>query len=299
MPPSIDLSLLPLGIKSRVRKSLLGSGDVEIRPDPNCAYRTLIPGELMLQDPVLKPLIESPTATCWIGHKGHVMAYPIRNGTLYNFVMCHPGSVPVGKPNENAPLDDMRARYKDWDPIITRLINIVPQCLKWQNAELEKFDDWSSKSGKAVLIGDACHGMVPYMAQGAAMAIEDGITLTECLGRAESTKDIPALLRHFVNLRRDRCHIILDAARNNGDIWHLPDGPEQEKRDQGMREGPKETIVADQSAKIENPNRWSDPSFQPWMFGFDAAAEVSPTRRLDTPSRNVLIEAPNIGKQIS
>lgn len=227
----------------------------------------------MLQDPILKPLMESPTATCWIGHEGHVMAYPIRNGTLFNFVMCHPGSVPVGKPNENAPLDEMRARYKDWDPVITRLINIVPQCLKWQNAELEKFDQWVSKSGKVVLIGDACHGMVPYMAQGAAMAIEDGITLNECLARAKSTKDVPGLLQHYVNLRRDRCYIILDAARNNGNIWHLPDGPEQEKRDKGMREGPKEEAVQD--SKKENPNKWSDPSFQPWMFGYDAYAEVS------------------------
>ena len=226
----------------------------------------------MVKDALLRPLIESPTATCWIGHEGHVMAYPIRNGSLYNFVMCHPGSVPVGKPNEPSTLDDMRAKYKDWDPIITRLINIVPQCLKWQNAELEKFDDWVSKSGKVVLIGDACHAMVPYMAQGAAMAIEDAIAITECLARANTANDIPALLQHFVSLRRDRCYIILDASRNNGDIWHLPDGPEQTIRDQGMRDGPKVSLTENSDA---NPNRWSDPSFQPWMFGFDAYATVS------------------------
>lgn len=233
----------------------------------------------MVQDPVLKPLIESPTATCWIGHEGHIMAYPIRNGSLYNFVMCHPGSVPVGKPNESASLDDMRQRYRNWDPVITRLINLVPQCLKWQNAELEKLDDWTSPSGRVVLVGDACHGMVPYMAQGAAMAIEDGIALNACLARATSRKDIPVLMRHFVSLRRERCYIILDAARKNGNIWHLPDGPEQQKRDQAMREGPgesKSTAVETETtdAASDNPNRWSDANFQPWMFGFDAEADV-------------------------
>lgn len=225
----------------------------------------------MIKDADLKPLIERPEATCWIGYEGHVMAYPIRNGSLYNFVMCHPGSVPVGKPNEPASLDSMRERYKDWDPIITKLINIVPQCLKWQNAEIEKFTSWSSPSGKVVLIGDASHGMVPYMAQGAAMAVEDGVMLATCLSRARSQADLPELMKHFVEMRRDRCYVILDAARNNGAIWHLADGPEQEQRDKGMRAGPKPAAAPTEG----NPNRWSDPKFQPWMFGYDAGAEVS------------------------
>ena len=93
------------------------------------------------------------------------MAYPIRQGTLYNFVMCHPGSVAVGKQNEPADLDDMRTKYKTWDPVLTRIINKVPQCLKWQNAEIEKIETWISTSGKVVLMGDAAHAMVPYMAQ--------------------------------------------------------------------------------------------------------------------------------------
>lgn len=259
------------GIKSRVRKAILGDDDVQIHPDPNCAYRTLIPGDLMIKDADLKPLIERPEATCWIGHEGHVMAYPIRNGALYNFVMCHPGSVGVGKPNEPASLDSMRERYKEWDPIITKLIDIVPQCLKWQNAEIEKFPSWSSPSGKVVLIGDASHGMVPYMAQGAAMAVEDGVMLAACISRARSQADLPELVKHFVEMRRDRCYAILDGARNNGAIWHLPDGPEQQRRDQGMRAGPKPAAELTE----QNPNRWSDPKFQPWMFGYDASAEVS------------------------
>lgn len=225
----------------------------------------------MLADPLLKPLMESPTATCWIGHEGHVMSYPIRNGALYNFVMCHPGSVAVGKPNEPTSLDEMRERYKNWDPVLTHLIDLVPECLKWQNAEIEKLDTWVSKSGKVVLIGDSSHGMVPYMAQGAAMAIEDGVVIAECLARAKSKSEIPGLMRYFEQLRLDRCYIILDGARNNGKIWHLADGPEQQKRDERMRHGSTAKIT---ESSPENPNKWSDPKFQPWMFGYDAFAHV-------------------------
>jgi salicylate hydroxylase len=185
--------------------------------------------------------------------------------------MCHPGFVADGKPNEFTSLDEMRERYKDWDPILTKLINLVPECLKWQNAEIEKLDTWVSRSGRVVLIGDSSHGMVPYMAQGAAMAVEDGIVVAECLARAKSTSEIPRLMRYFERLRLDRCHIILDAARNNGNIWHLADGPEQQKRDEQMRQ--RSTVRVATTAQ-ENPNKWSDPKFQPWMFGHDAFAHV-------------------------
>jgi salicylate hydroxylase len=70
----------------------------------------------MLQDEQLASLIKSPAATCWIGHKGHVMAYPIRQGTLYNFVMCYPDSVAVGKENEPASLDELKKIYQEWGP---------------------------------------------------------------------------------------------------------------------------------------------------------------------------------------
>ncbi|KAI7968519.1 hypothetical protein EIK77_006538 [Talaromyces pinophilus] len=260
-----------IGIKSRIRKSVILDRDVKIIPDPNCAYRTLIPGELMANDPDLKALIDNPAANCWIGPEGHIMAYPIRNGALYNFVMCHPGSVPVGQPNERASLDDLIERYKSWDSIICKLISLVPQCLKWQNAEIEKLETWISKSGKVVLIGDASHAMVPYMAQGAAMAVEDAVAIAECLGRVTDTEQIPELMSHFQKIRLQRCYLILDGARNNGNIWHLPDGLAQQQRDKKMAQ---QTKPQEAESSQGNPNKWSDPKFQPWMFGHDARAEA-------------------------
>lgn len=102
------------------------------------------------------------------------------------------------------------------------------------------------------------------------MAVEDAVTLAECLRRASSPEDIPCLMRLYERFRMDRCYTILDGARNNGAIWHLPDGEEQRIRDERM----KSCSLPREGYNGDNPNKWSDPKFQPWMFGFDAREDV-------------------------
>jgi salicylate hydroxylase len=80
------------------------------------------------------------------------------------------------------------------------------------------------------LLGDACHPMLPYMAQGAAQSIEDGATLAACLAGIASSEVVEALTRYEA-LRRPRTAAIQLAARGNAVTFHLPDGAEQEKRD--------------------------------------------------------------------
>src|ERR1019366_4918624 len=71
------------------------------------------------------------------------------------------------------------------------------------------------------------HGMLPYLAQGAATSIEDGAALAECLDRVQDISDIPNMLQAFQAIRKPRCEAIALGARANGDIWHMADGPEQ------------------------------------------------------------------------
>ena len=106
------------------------------------------------------------------------------------------------------------------------------------------------------------------------------MTIVECLAQAPDVSEIPYYMNQFETLRRDRCYVILDGARNNGGIWHLLDGPEQLARDVAMRVGAKPLSAGDSAAADDNPNRWSDPKFQPWMFGHDASAYVSPFQGL-------------------
>ncbi|MCJ1305712.1 hypothetical protein MMC08_008528 [Hypocenomyce scalaris] len=106
------------------------------------------------------------------------------------------------------------------------------------------------------------------------MAIEDGVVLAECLSSACPLDNVPGLLKIYETLRMDRVHIITECARETTHIWHLPNGPEQEARDANLQHVA-ETATPDGKPGIRvNPNSWSDPSFQPWLFGFDAVTDA-------------------------
>ncbi|KAI5856082.1 hypothetical protein BZA05DRAFT_390586 [Tricharina praecox] len=271
------------GIRSRVREcAVVTEETVEPRTTTNCAYRATVPGEIMRADPEVRHLMDEASSNCWIGYRRHIMAYPIQEGKLYNLVMSHPGKAAVGKWNEPGNLDEMKAQYKGWDPVICKVLEKVEYCLKWTLADLPVLPRWVSKSGRVVLIGDAAHAMVPYLAQGAGQAIEDGASLAECISRARDSSDLPAVLAAFQTIRKPRCEKIQKGSMENGDIWHMPDGPEQLARDADMKmemgatdEDRVAAQLKQQKLVKSNPNRWSDPEFQPWLFGHDAIAHAN------------------------
>lgn len=246
------------GIRSKIRDTAVVTDEV-VSPvqSTNCAYRTTVPAEEMLSDPVIAHLMHDINSNCWIGYRRHVMAYPIRNGEMYNIVMSHPGSASVGVWNEPGNPEEMRNHYRNFDPVVRQLLTHVKQVLKWVLADMPMLPRWVSQSGKVVLIGDAAHAMLPYLAQGAAQAIEDGCTLAEDLDKCSSTSDIPQVLKDFEKRRKRRAEIIQMGARKNAHIWHLPDGEEQEERDSLMN-----------SRNGKNPGQWSDREFQKWLFGW-------------------------------
>lgn len=257
------------GIKSKVRHSIMGH--IEPLDSPNCAFRATLPAEVMKEDPLMAALFSDVNANCWIGPGRHIMGYQIRKGVMYNLVMSHPGHGDAGRWSEPGNLEEMKACFSGWDPRLTRVLENIPDVLKWKLADLPPLLKWVS--GNVVLIGDASHAMVPYLAQGAAQAIEDGACLAECLERAQKLEDVPVLLRAFEDIRKPRCEIIQEGARSNGDIWHLPDGPAQQQRDRNWERTPEEMRVAAKKDG-QDPNRWSDPEFQPWLFGYNIVEEV-------------------------
>jgi 2-polyprenyl-6-methoxyphenol hydroxylase-like FAD-dependent oxidoreductase len=90
--------------------------------------------------------------------------------------------------------------------------------------------------GRVTLLGDACHAMLPFMAQGAAQAIEEGAVRTACL-RIAGPEDAAGALQHYEQLRLPRTARIQATSTGNKERFHLPDGPDQEERDARMASG--------------------------------------------------------------
>lgn len=146
---------------------------------------------------------------------------------------------------------------------------MVESTMKWPLMTGDVLDRWVSRSGKLVILGDAAHAMVPYMSQGAAMAVEDGAALAEALRHATSISQISQCLDIFQKVRIRRSSQMQQAGLVNGVIFHFPDGPEQEARDASMR------LEVEGRQFTESANQWSDPTTQAWAFGYDAVGAIA------------------------
>ncbi|EON65108.1 hypothetical protein W97_04344 [Coniosporium apollinis CBS 100218] len=270
-----DLIIGADGIRSRVRSSILPAPAnlIVANASANNSYRATVPVEVMSADPVISHLMTDINANCWIGHQRHVMAYPIRNGAMYNLVLSHPAgdNAQAGMWNEPGNLDEMNECYKEFDPVIRRVLSKVESCLNWKVADLPSLPTWLSQCGRVALLGDAAHAMTPFLAQGAAQAIEDGACLAECLERAKGVEDIPKTMQAYEAIRKPRAERIQQGSRDTSAVWHLPDGPKQVARDKAFKLMGKEAELdsgADDLAKV-NPNSLSSKEFQPWLYGHD------------------------------
>ncbi|KAK7203973.1 hypothetical protein BZA70DRAFT_196864 [Myxozyma melibiosi] len=281
-----DIVIAADGIQSGLRKLIFPDLTGEVLESESSAYRCTLTAEQMSGDPALEKLMQNPSATSWIGPGGHIMAYPIRNGQLYNMVLLHPaGDEKSGEWNTPATTEEMLAKYDGWDPLVRKMIAMVPSAMKWKVCYLKELDSWRSRSGKIVLLGDSAHATVPFLAQGAAMAMEDAITLAECLDLAKDPTEYTDLLSIYEEIRKPRTTRIVKGSLEMGRINHLPDGPEQQARDEALKNAASKGTAAPTRYEalssteippydLKNPNPWSDTVFEPWMLGYDVVKVV-------------------------
>ena len=189
------------------------------------AWRGLIPAERV------RHLDIEVASHNWMGPDGHVVHYWVGAGRFMN-VVCVTEHGDWAEEGWTIPgrVADVAARYQAWHPMVRSLIAALPETFVWALHDRTELPQWSK--GRVTLLGDACHPMLPFMAQGAAQSIEDGAALASLLKAMPG--DVPHALQRYEVLRKPRATRLQEASAANRVRFHLHDGPEQQKRDAAM-----------------------------------------------------------------
>lgn len=205
---SLDFDLLVAadGLRSVLRGHF---DEAPLRPGRAAAWRALVPREAV-------PEVFSGEATgLWLGRGRHIVHYPVRGGSLLNVVAVVPEAVGEkgwGRLGEPAVL---RAHFRGCAAPLRELLGLPDSWLVWSLADRPAPHPLAR--GRIALLGDAGHPVLPYLAQGAALAIEDAAVLAHCLGKAA---DVPAALDTYSQARETRVRQVQRAARANGRSYH-------------------------------------------------------------------------------
>ncbi|KAH8691430.1 FAD binding domain protein [Talaromyces proteolyticus] len=262
-----DIILAADGLWSHCR-SLFLKQDLQPKPTGDLAYRIVLNIEDVGDDSELQEWLLKPTVNFWIGPGSHVVGYSLRRGQIYNLVLLCPDDLPQDVSRAPGNLEELRKLFESWDPILSKFLACVNSVDKWKLMHLTELDRWKNDEGTFLMAGDSCHPMLPYLAQGANSSIEDGAVLGRLLKYVTSRDDLPQILDLYQELRKRRGEAVVREASKQRDDFHLPDGPLQQHRD---------TIFLSCLAKEPTanfPSRWTCPTVQPWLYGYDAVAEV-------------------------
>jgi salicylate hydroxylase len=171
------------------------------------AYRGLVPHAQV-------PHWPADAWRMWLGKGRHFLAFPVRAGTIINYVGFVPADQEM-KESWTAPGDPdaLRQEFAGWDPQIESLLSQVKTTFRWALYDREPLPTWTK--GRLTLLGDAAHPMLPHLGQGANQSIEDGMALATILAQA-GRDNIPAALHAYERLRRERVADIQRGARQSG-----------------------------------------------------------------------------------
>ena len=180
------------GVNSMVRR--LTAAD----SPPEFAKMMIWRGVLPLK--ALPPRMQASMAVNWIGPNGHCVHYPLRDGEIMNLAAT------IEKPvwdeetwSAEGRKEQCHQDYAGWHEDVHILIDAAPRLLKWAYLVRKELNRYAF--GRAALLGDACHPTLPFLAQGAVMALEDGVVLARCL---EKYEDVPEALRAYERARLER-----------------------------------------------------------------------------------------------
>jgi salicylate hydroxylase len=207
------------GIKSVVRPRI--AGEMPARYTGYVAWRVTVPRENLPRD------IMETVGAVWCGPKNHCVLYWLRAGRLLNFVGC-PEHAEWDEESwtQRRPWEELKADYAGWHPKIQAILDAAErdECYRWALNDRKPIRNWSTE--RVTLLGDAAHPTLPFLAQGACMAIEDGAILARALQGAGSVREA---LQLYQRARVERCARVVTESAEHGGLYHIVDAEEMKK----------------------------------------------------------------------
>ena len=204
-----DLLVGADGVHSRIRQTLFGADKPQF--SGIIAWRGIIPMER------LPARMERRVGVNWVGPGGHVVHYPLRGGAVLNFVgALERTDWQIESWSARGTTEELAADYRGWHEDIQTLIRNIPVPHKWALMVRPPMPRWTV--GRVTLLGDACHSMVPFLAQGAVMAMEDGLILARAL--TELDGDVASRLARYEEARRERTRRAVEGSADNIARFH-------------------------------------------------------------------------------
>jgi len=243
------------GIHSAVRAALWGQTDAHFTG--HMCWRALVPVE---EHPL--PFV-APDAAFWMGPDAHVVTYYVKGGKAVNIVAVSETSDWVTESwTEPSTLEELLQAYAGWHEDLLRLFRLTdPQhTFKWGLFDRNPMEHWSK--GNVTLLGDAAHPMLPFLSQGAAMAIEDAYVLAQALHLGQD--HIAAALQRYEAERLPRTSRVQLEARERGRTYHLATPEQQRARNAEMKK-----------RQAEDPNAVGIKA--EWIYSYDATRALEPS----------------------
>ncbi|TYL47011.1 FAD-dependent oxidoreductase [Marinomonas sp. IMCC 4694] len=207
---SADLLIGADGLHSAVRRQMLGPEKPTFMGQ--VAWRGVIPVSAL-------NVVIQPDACVWAGPGRHLVSYYVRGGEWVNFVAVEERDDWQSESwREEGSIEELKRAFAGWHPEVTELLGSATSTFLWALNGRTELPTWSQ--GRAVLLGDACHPMLPFMAQGAAMAIEDAAVLV----RYVCSFDVADALARYEQVRKPRTTKVQNLSKANAGLYHMHGG---------------------------------------------------------------------------
>ncbi|MGH6866358.1 MAG: FAD-dependent monooxygenase [Methyloceanibacter sp.] len=165
----------------------------------------------------LRAPFDAPVVGLWLGPRAHLVHYPVRGGSHVNLVAVTAGGAEGQGWSQTGDAEALLRSFGGWCKESRSLLEQADSWRRWSLYRLRPLARWST--GRVVLLGDAAHPVLPYLGQGAALGLEDAITLAE--GLARTPKDPANAFRHYESLRRARAARVQRVSQRLGALYHL------------------------------------------------------------------------------